>query len=755
MAYIHAAWVQEAVFLEDRFGKQRIQRYLAKMPPSFDEVDQVFPAHFTEIDRIVAFEDGLYLVKWQSLPYSEATWEEPSLVNDDDKIAEFRARERLPSERELAAWRAPTQRPPLESFVELAESPVFKGGHSLRPYQLHGLNWLRKCWYSRRNSILADEMGLGKTIQTISIINNLFERERIPGPFLIVVPLSTISHWRREFEGWTHMNTIVYHGDTVSREILRAREIFHTPSAVVNEGRCSQSAVSAVVAAMGGVPKFHVLITTYEMVLCDTSFLSRFAWRYLCIDEAHRLKNKTCRLTTVMRQFKYDHLLLLSGTPLQNNIEELWTLLNVIDPSTFASLSSFMQDFGDLKDLEQVERLQNLLKPYMLRRMKEDVEKSIAPKEETIVEVELTKLQKQYYRAIYDHNLTFLTQGVKASNIPSLRNIMMQLRKCCNHPFLIKGVEDTVTQGLEADDAFARLINASGKMVLIDKLLPKLKARGHKVLIFSQMVRMLDILEDYMHHRNYVYERIDGGVRGNDRQSAIDRFSRDGSDRFVFLLCTRAGGLGINLTAADTVIIFDSDWNPQNDLQAQARCHRIGQTQMVKIYRLITKNTYEKLMFDRASLKLGLDQAVLTKLNTNKTASSSSSSDLAAADDSDPMRALSKQEVDKLLKYGAYCAFADPANDTEPEAYDEDDIDRILERTQFVPQTQASTAAVDPTSTSTSTTDTSSSAVSSTDANSRSKVASFASADAGMCYHLHYHYYLIDTSEIVLFNSLM
>ena len=205
----------------------------------------------------------------------------------------------------------------------------------------------------------------------------------------------------------------------------------------------------------------------------------------------------------------------------------------------------------------------------------------------------------------------------------------MELRKCCNHPFLINGAEDKVLSehNLSLVEKTAKhasiMIEASGKLVLIHKLLPKLKSSGHKVLIFSQMVRCLDILEDYLVHMRYPYERIDGRVRGNLRQAAIDRFSKPDSDRFVFLLCTRAGGLGINLTAADTVIIFDSDWNPQNDIQAQARCHRIGQSRSVKVYRLITRNSYEREMFDRASMKLGLDKAVLQSMNTKENASNS------------------------------------------------------------------------------------------------------------------------------------
>ena len=217
--------------------------------------------------------------------------------------------------------------------------------------------------------------------------------------------------------------------------------------------------------------------------------------------------------------------------------------------------------------------------------------------------------------------------GNDSKNLPSLMNIMMELRKCCNHPFLIRGAEQSIVAEtrekkpeLKNDDLVLQsMLDSSGMMVLLDKLLPKLRSQGHKVLVFSQMVRMLDIIQDYLTLKGYSFERIDGGVKINERQAAIDRFSAPGSDRFIFLICTRAGGFGINLTAADTVIIYDSDWNPQNDIQAQARCHRIGQDKAVKVYRLITNRTYEMEMFQRANLKLGLDKAVLNPLKQNIT----------------------------------------------------------------------------------------------------------------------------------------
>lgn len=268
----------------------------------------------------------------------------------------------------------------------------------------------------------------------------------------------------------------------------------------------------------------------------------------------------------------------------------------------------------------------------------------------------------------------------------------MELRKCCNHPFLIAGAErriiDEATKAkraasvasggpsrLKSEEREAlvqlTLLHSSSKLVLLDKLLVKLHEDGHRVLIFSQMVMMLDILEDYLTTRGFPMERLDGGVSRRERQAAIDRFAnRSAEDQFVFLLSTRAGGLGLNLTAADTVILYDSDWNPQNDLQAQARAHRIGQTQQVKVYRLVTRNTYESYMLDVVSRKLGLESAIMMN-NDN---------DQGAGGD------LKKEDIDKLLKHGAYHLFQEDAEEQQrrENVMLNEDIQSILSRAHTI-----------------------------------------------------------------------
>jgi chromodomain-helicase-DNA-binding protein 7 len=556
----------------------------------------------------------------------------------------------------------------------------YRNGGNLRDYQVEGLNWLLRCWYTKTSSILADEMGLGKTVQVVSFLDHLFEVENIKGPFLIVVPLSTIEHWRRETEGWTFMTACVYHdsaGGRDMRDIIREYEWYY-------KGRSRR------------LLKFHVIITTYDDLIRDYEELAEIPWRVVVVDEAHRLKGNNSKLADCLRSVVskglqahgYQHRILMTGTPLQNNTAELWSLLNFIEPSRFPDAEKFAERYGDIKTQEQIESLQRRIGPLLLRRVKEDVATDIPPKEETIIDVELTTMQKQYYRAIFERNHGFLMKSLKSNQMPQLMNIQMELRKCCNHPFLIGGIEETemiaaeestieefgdTDKGKFNEEEFQRkrmkdiLIPSSGKMVLVDKLLPKLKKEGHKVLIFSQMVKMIDIIEEYCEYFKYSCERLDGRVSGNERQKAIDRYNKN-DDSFVFLLSTRAGGVGINLTAADTVIIFDSDWNPQNDVQAMARCHRIGQKKSVKIYRLITRRSFESEMFQRASKKLGLEQALLGDGKFEQ----------GDIDESiERNKKLDSKELEQLLREGAYAVMMED-DGKEIQEFCEQDIDSIL-----------------------------------------------------------------------------
>uniref|UniRef100_A0A6G1SKW2 Chromodomain-helicase-DNA-binding protein 1 n=1 Tax=Aceria tosichella TaxID=561515 RepID=A0A6G1SKW2_9ACAR len=609
-----------------------------------------------------------YLCKWQGLPYSECTWEDGELIKRkfSKKIEEYYHREKSPyiPSRMCKVLR---NRP---KFVALKQQPSYLGGSAnnqetndedqkespagpvleLRDYQLDGLNWLVYSWCKQNSVILADEMGLGKTIQTIGFLAYLFNEQNLYGPFLLVVPLSTLDSWRREFETWApEMNAVVYLGDVTSRSTIRSYEWCHA-----NNNRL----------------KFNVLLTTYEILLKDKAFLNAISWAVLGVDEAHRLKNDDSSLYRSLFEFNTFHRVLITGTPLQNSLRELWALLHFIMPAKFPSWAEFEYEHRDSAN-KGYSRLHKQLEPYLLRRVKKDVEKSLPSKTEQLLRVEMTSIQKQYYKWILTKNYKALAKGLKGS-LSGFVNIMMELKKCCNHASLIRPTDE-----LNHLDPLSRLIRGSGKLLLLDKLLVRLKETGHRVLIFSQMVRMLDILSEYLTYRRFSFQRLDGSIRGELRRQALDHFNAPDSSDFCFLLSTRAGGLGINLATADTVVIFDSDWNPQNDLQAQARAHRIGQKNRVNIYRLVTKNSVEEDIIERAKRKMVLDHLVIQRMDTTGRTVLSKDSDSAAP--SAPIH-TSKEDLAAILKFGAEELFkeGEKEGDEEPHL----DIDEVLNRAE-------------------------------------------------------------------------
>lgn len=292
--------------------------------------------------------------------------------------------------------------------------------------------------------------------------------------------------------------------------------------------------------------------------MCNTErkTLQKFAWKYLVIDEAHRLKNEASLFSKVVRTLHTAHRLLLTGTPLQNNLHELWALLNFLLPDIFSSSEQFDEWFDleiDDEDAKKqmISQLHKILRPFMLRRLKADVAKGLPPKTETLIMVGMSKMQKQLYKSLLLRDIESITSSGN-KNRTAVLNIVMQLRKCCGHPYLFDGVEDRTL-----DPLGDHLVENCGKLNMVDKLLKKLKERGSRVLIFTQMTRILDILEDFMVMRGYQYCRIDGNTEYEARESAIDEFNREGSEKFCFILSTRAGGLGINLQTADTCILYD------------------------------------------------------------------------------------------------------------------------------------------------------------------------------------------------------
>ncbi|XP_066991467.2 chromodomain-helicase-DNA-binding protein Mi-2 homolog isoform X1 [Anabrus simplex] len=691
--YMHKNDMEEPPKMEEALDemdcrRKRIEKYNANE----ESLEQRFYRYGIKPEWLIAhrvinhrtLRDGRsqYLVKWRDLPYDHCTWEEEddtvlglkeaieyyidlrdACYGDGSKKSKGKNRsfkkQRLmdDDERTPRRYTPPPAKPKTDLKKKLEKQPDYLDatGMQLHPYQLEGLNWLRYSWARGTNTILADEMGLGKTIQTVVFLYSLYKEGHCKGPFLLSVPLSTIINWEREFETWApDFYVITYVGDKDSRSVIRENELSFEDSAV-RSGRPSKVRSSTL--------KFNVLLTSYELISVDFACLSSIEWAVLVVDEAHRLKNNQSRFFRLLAQYSIQYKLLLTGTPLQNNLEELFHLLNFLCEDKFSDLAEFQSEFADISKEDQVKKLHKMLGPHMLRRLKADVLKSMPSKSEVIVRVELSPMQKKYYKDILARNFEALN-GMKGGKV-GLLNIMMNLKKCCNHPYLFPTAADDAPLTKNLTYELSALTKASGKLILLSKMLKKLKEQGHRVLIFSQMTKMLDLLEDFLDGEGYKYERIDGNITGSERQEAIDRFNAPGAQQFVFLLSTRAGGLGINLATADSVIIYDSDWNPHNDIQAFSRAHRIGQSNKVMIYRFVTRNSVEERVTQVAKRKMMLTHLVVRPGMGGRGTT------------------FTKQEMDDILRFGTEELFKEEeGKEDEAIHYDDKAIDDLLDRTK-------------------------------------------------------------------------
>lgn len=587
---------------------------------------------YMKVERVIGAREGEgdeieYFVKWRGLTYDYCSWETASLVSaiaqtEIDHYLDRTSKLPISDKREGNVATRSAYRP------FRAQPDYIKFGQ-LRDFQITGVNFLAHKWCQDDNVVLADEMGLGKTVQTVAFMNWLRHDRGQQGPFLVVVPLSTMPAWADTLNNWTpDINYVVYNGNEAARRNIQDYELL-----------------------VDGNPrkvKFHVMLTTYEYILLDAGFLSQLKWQFMAVDEAHRLKNRESQLYIKLMDFGVPSRLLITGTPLQNNLAELSALMSFLMPGRFTMDEDIDLNSDDAK--QKLDQLTSDIQPYMIRRTKSKVENDLPPKSEKIIRVELSDVQLEYYKNILTRNYAALNAGSKGGQKQSLLNVMMELKKASNHPFMFPSAEDRILAGSEKrDDQLKALITSSGKMMLLDQLLTKLKKDNHRVLIFSQMVKLLDILGDYLHLRGHQFQRLDGTIPSATRRHAIDHFNAPDSKDFCFILSTRAGGLGINLMTADTVVLFDSDWNPQADLQAMARAHRIGQKKPVTIYRLVSKDTVEEEVLERARNKLMLEYITIHRAITDKDA---------------------KQLGDSLAKAGV--GVAEPTSS--------DDISQILKR---------------------------------------------------------------------------
>ncbi|KAF8450185.1 P-loop containing nucleoside triphosphate hydrolase protein [Terfezia claveryi] len=667
LSYFRAKWMPGPWVWGLMNGLMRNKFCAAKPPPKltfedvvdpeFLNVEIVLDVKFTSIvplgnDAVVDLarvkEVSKALVKYRGLGYEDVVWEEPPLRDSGERWKCF---EEAYEDYIYGLYVHPPKgvqgriervRSQSFEFLEQNSQPKYIVGGTLMDYQKDGMNWLYYKWWKGENSILADEMGLGKTIQIISFLSLLHQEHKV-WPFLIVVPHSTVPNWKREIKQWNpSLRVVAYFGGKEARGLSRQYEMFHP---------------------RGKDLKCHIVITSYTTPIDDANILKQIPWEGLIVDEGQRLKNDDSLLYKALSGFKIKHKVLLTGTPLQNNPRELFNLLQFIDPKDMKA-SRLEEEYGELTK-ENVPELHALIRPYFLRRTKAQVLTMLPPMAEIIVPVSMTKLTKKLYKSILakDAGLikAILGRGgsIKSTERTKLNNILMQLRKCLCHPFIYS---DEIEEKVDDDEiSHKNLVEASAKLELLNLMLPELKERGHRVLIFSQFLGMLDVVEDFLDGLGMKHTRLDGSVSSMERQKRIDAYNAPNSELFAFLLSTRAGGVGINLATADTVIILDPDFNPHQDLQALSRAHRIGQKKKVLVFHLMTRDTAEERIMQLGKKKLSLDHLIIDRMG---------------ADEDEGV------DVESILKFGAAALFSDEV-EQKVVNYDIASIEALLDRSQI------------------------------------------------------------------------
>jgi chromodomain-helicase-DNA-binding protein 4 len=637
------------------------------IPEEYLRIDIVLDIKYTsyvdvrseEIDKARIKEVDTALIKYKGLGYEDAVWEKVPTPEDGDRWLDF-----VTAYNDWVAGRYvkyPKQGP-LKARVEKARGSVFAKlekqkqpdnlvGGELMKYQIEGLNWLYYQWHQQRNGILADEMGLGKTIQVIAWMATMVQEHNC-FPFLIVVPNSTAANWRREIKQWIpSLRVVAYFGSAQAREMAYKYEMYPEGT---KELRC------------------HIVVTSYEAAAddsCKRMFRS-VNWAGLIVDEGQRLKNDKSQLYTALSNVKAPYKILMTGTPLQNNARELFNLLHFLDDTINAD--ELEEKYVEMTS-ENVRELHDQIRPFILRRTKAQVLTFLPPLGQVILPISMSHLQKQLYKSILSKRPELLKalftsdKSLKQQERANLSNILMQLRKCLCHPFVYSREIEERTD--VAAVSHRNLVEASAKLSLLELLLPKLKERGHRVLIFSQFLDMLNIIEDFLDGMEMAYQRLDGQMGSLEKQKRIDQFNAPDSPLFAFLLSTRAGGVGINLATADTVIILDPDWNPHQDLQAIARAHRIGQKKKVLCFQLMTRASVEEKIIQMGRKKMALDHVVVEQLD---------------AED------MEDHDVESILKFGAAELFKDDSADQDIR-YDDESIEKLLDRSQ-IENTKSSTA---------------------------------------------------------------
>ncbi|KAF2099730.1 hypothetical protein NA57DRAFT_18327, partial [Rhizodiscina lignyota] len=664
--FMPGAWVYgvtaigtRAAFAKKENGpKMRIEDAI---PEEFLRIDIVLSVEYTnkidanlyEVDKARISEVARAYIKYKGLPYEDAVWEIPPRPEEGDRWVDFVTAYNdwvlgryvhLPK---LAPLKARLEKVRAQEFsnVEKKKQPDNVTGGEMMKYQIDGLNWLYYQWHQQKNGILADEMGLGKTIQVIAFLammvndNNCF-------PFLVVVPNSTVPNWRREIKKWApSLRVVTFFGTSAARDIAYKYELFPEGS--------------------NGL-RAHVVVTSYDAAADDNcrKFFRRVPWQGLIVDEGQRLKNERSILHLALKALKVPYRILLTGTPLQNNAKELFNLLEFLDDTLDAD--KLEREYEDMTEAK-IRKLHELIRPFILRRTKAQVLTFLPPMAQIILPVSMSVLQKKVYMSILAQNPELLKalfsrrtgSELNKNEHANLSNILMQLRKCLCHPFVYS--REIEERNFNAAVLHRGLVEASSKLQLLELLLPKLKERGHRVLIFSQFLDMLDIMEDFLDGMQLKFQRLDGQISSLEKQKRIDQFNMPDSDLFAFLLSTRAGGVGINLATADTVIILDPDFNPHQDIQALSRAHRIGQTKKVLCFQLMTRHSAEEKIMHIGRKKMALDHVVVEQLD---------------ADDE------GEKDLESILRHGAAELFTEN-NEEQEIKYDNASVDKLLDRSHI------------------------------------------------------------------------
>ncbi|KAF7862903.1 uncharacterized protein EAF02_010452 [Botrytis sinoallii] len=589
---------------------------------------------------------------------------------------------------------------------------------ALFDYQKTGVQWLSELYNQQVGGIIGDEMGLGKTIQMISFLAGLHYSKKLTKPVIVVAPATVLRQWVNEFHRWwPALRVSILHSSGTGMLNVGNEGRLEDEEDEILYGQTTKKAPKSQKLAQKIVDRVvkhgHVLVTTYAGLQTYSDTLINVDWDYAVLDEGHKIRNPNTAVTIYCKELRTPNRVILSGTPMQNGLIELWSLFDFVFPMRLGTLVNFRQSFevpikiggyANATNLQVLtatkcaETLKDVISPYLLQRLKVDVAADLPKKSEQVLFCKLTRPQRDAYEM-------FLASDDMKSILNRSRQSLYGidiLRKICNHPDLLDKRLKTKPDYKWGNG------NKSGKMQVVKALLQMWKGYGHKTLLFSQGVQMLDILEEFVKKLGgFNYLRMDGGTAVKDRQTLVDQFNND-PDMHVFLLTTKVGGLGVNLTGANRVIIFDPDWNPSTDVQARERAWRLGQKKEVTIYRLMTAGTIEEKIYHRQIFKQFLTNKILkdpkqrqtfamkdlydlftlgdqdggttetgemfkgTEVQFNKTSSPSSSRSLSA----DPGQGDSESDLRNLAGVAELEQFNDPSEEKDK---DNNEESRLME----------------------------------------------------------------------------